>query len=44
MGYDDISNSFFHQAREAYFEWQEPYENTRKARGMFRQNEPHGSY
>lgn len=44
MGHDDMSNSFFHYAKETYYQWQEPYENTERARVMFIENEPPGSY
>lgn len=43
---DDMSNSFFffHYAKEIYCEWQEPCENTKKARGPFIENQAPGSY
>lgn len=35
---------FFHYAKEIYCEWQEPCENTKKARGPFIENQAPGSY
>lgn len=43
MGWDDMSNSVFHYAKEIY-QRKEHYENSKKARIMFMQNEPPGSY